>query len=118
MHSCLLGHSCQVTGSRALAGAVRDDDLRLRLHQRLQPHQLDMRNRLATYAAACLDRCRAFRGWHLFLVQTVPEQHTCDPAELLIRMLFKFILPNASVLTCVLSRVGARRRSMFGEGWL
>jgi hypothetical protein len=41
-------------------------------------------------------------GWRLFLVQTVPEQQTCGiPHSLL-----EFILPTASVATCVLSNIG------------
>jgi hypothetical protein len=66
------------------------------------PYQLGMRNRLASHAAACLDRRRAFFGWRLFLVQTVPEQQTCGiPHSPL-----AFILPTGSVATCVLSNIG------------
>jgi hypothetical protein len=37
VHSCLLGHGCQVTDSRVLWKAARDDAVLLGLHQRSQP---------------------------------------------------------------------------------
>jgi hypothetical protein len=56
VHSCLLGHGCHVTQSRVLWEAARDDAV---LYD-CNPYQHGIRNRLASHAAACLDRCRAF----------------------------------------------------------
>jgi hypothetical protein len=101
VHSCLLGHGCQVTDSRVLWKAARDDAVLLGLHQRSQPVSARYAQSSRFTCGCLLGQMQGVFGWRLFLVQTVPEQQTCgiphSPLE--------FILPTASVATYVLSNI-------------
>jgi hypothetical protein len=102
VHSCLLGHGCHVTQFRVLWEAARDDAVLLGLHQRLQRVSAWYAQSSRFTCGCLLGQMQGVFGWCLCLVQTVPEQQTCGiPHSLL-----EFILPTASVATCVLSNIG------------
>lgn len=96
VHSCLLGHGCHITQFRVLWEAARDEAVLLGLHQRLQPVS-------AWYAQSSRFTCGCLLGQMQGVFgSTVPEQQTCG----ILHSPLEFILPTASVATCVLSNSG------------